>query len=341
MAYKKSTTSEYLDSKGLSDLIKNDNGDLKLILIFGEEDFFIEKEMDIIKKKYLSEGAEQMDYVKLDLAGKEPDIEKIRENLELPAWMSSKRIVVVSDFAIPSDADNFVKLLSSVPDGSILVFTASKVDKRKKSVMTAFQKNGVIAELNYLDDDKSIKWISHFLSKSNITIDEEAAGSIVSRCDKSMRLISSEANKIMLYCIASGTSHVDMALVEEICPPDINGSVFNITDAVGQKDADTALTILNNLILMKEPTQRIRFMLLRHLKHLICAKELGNQSEIASRLKVQPFVAKKLMSQASRFNMDTLIMLFNECVREDSEIKHGNLDDRKSLESFMILACGK
>ena len=341
MAYKKSTTSEYLDSKGLSDLIKNDNGDLKLILIFGEEDFFIEKEMDIIKKKYLSEGAEQMDYVKLDLVGKEPDIEKIRENLELPAWMSSKRIVVVSDFAIPSDADDFVKLLSSVPDGSILVFTASKVDKRKKSVMTAFQKNGVIAELNYLDDDKSIKWISHFLSKSNITIDEEAAGSIVSRCDKSMRLISSEANKIMLYCIASGTSHVDMALVEEICPPDINGSVFNITDAVGQKDADTALTILNNLILMKEPTQRIRFMLLRHLKHLICAKELGNQSEIASRLKVQPFVAKKLMSQASRFNMDTLIMLFNECVREDSEIKHGNLDDRKSLESFMILACGK
>ena len=341
MAYKKSTTSEYLDSKGLSDLIKNDNGDLKLILIFGEEDFFIEKEMDIIKKKYLSEGAEQMDYVKLDLAGKEPDIEKIRENLELPAWMSSKRIVVVSDFAIPSDADNFVKLLSSVPDGSILVFTASKVDKRKKSVMTAFQKNGVIAELNYLDDDKSIKWISHFLSKSNITIDEEAAGSIVSRCDKSMRLISSEANKIMLYCIASGTSHVDMALVEEICPPDINGSVFNITDAVGQKDADTALTILNNLILMKEPTQRIRFMLLRHLKHLICAKELGNQSEIASRLKVQKKKKKKLMSQASRFNMDTLIMLFNECVREDSEIKHGNLDDRKSLESFMILACGK
>lgn len=341
MAYKKSTTSEYLDSKGLSDIIKNDKGDLKLILMFGEEDFFIEKEMEIIKKKYLSEGAEQMDYVKLDLAGKEPDIEKIRENLELPAWMSSRRIVVVSDFAIPSDADELVRLISSVPEGSLLVFTAAKVDKRKKSVMTAFAKHGVVAELDYLEEEKSVKWISHFLSKCNITIDVEAASSIVSRCDKSMRLISSEANKIMLYCIASKTSNVDLALVEEICPPDINGSVFNITDAVGQKDADTALRILNNLIIMKEPTQRIRFMLLRHLKHLICAKDLGDQTKIASRLKVQPFVAKKLVSQASRFNMDTLIMLFNECIREDSEIKHGNLDDRKSLESFIVLACGK
>jgi DNA polymerase-3 subunit delta len=341
MAYKKNTTSEYLDSKGLSDLIKNDNGDLKLILIFGEEDFFIEKELEIIKKKFLSEGAEQMDYVKLDLAGKEPDIEKIRENLELPAWMSSRRIVLVSEFAVPSDADDLIKLLSSVPDGSLLVFTASKVDKRKKSVMNAFSKYGVIAELNYLEEEKSVKWISHFLSKSNITIDVEAATSIVSRCDKSMRLISSECNKIMLYCIASKTSNVDLALVEEICPPDINGSVFNITDAVGQKDANTALSILNNLLIMKEPTQRIRFMLLRHLKHLICAKELGNQSEIASRLKVQPFVAKKLASQASRFSMDMLLMLFHECVKEDNEIKHGNLDDRKSLESFIVLACGK
>ncbi|MCR5528544.1 MAG: DNA polymerase III subunit delta [Saccharofermentans sp.] len=341
MAYKKNTTSEYLDSKGLSDLIKNDNGDLKLILIFGEEDFFIEKEMEIIKKKYLSEGAEQMDYVKFDMAGKEPDIEKIRENLELPSWLSSKRIVVVADFSIPSDTDEFVSLLASVPNGSLLVFTASKVDKRKKSVMTAFSKNGVIAELNYLEDEKSVKWISHVLSKSSITIDEEAATSIVSRCDKSMRLISSETNKILLYCTGTNTGHVDIGLVEQICPPDIGGSVFNITDAVGQKDARTALDILNNLLMMKEPTQRIRFMLMRHLKHLICAKELGNQSEIASRLKVQPFVAKKLVSQSSRFNMDALIMLFNECSREDSEIKHGNLDDRKSLESFIVMACGR
>lgn len=341
MAYKKNTTSEYLGSKGLSDIIKNDQGSLKLILMFGEEDFFIEKEMEIIKKKYLSEGAEQMDYVKLDLAGKEPDIEKIRENLELPSWLSQKRIVVVSDFAIPSDADEFVKLLSSVPDGSLLVFITSKVDKRKKSVMNAFTKYGVVAELNYLDEDKSSLWITQVLGKNKITIDEEAASSIVSRCDKSMRLISSEVSKIVLYCAASKTVHVDINLVEQICPPDINGSVFNITDAVGQKDVNTALLILNNLIIMKEPTQRIRFMLMRHLKHLICAKELNDQAQIASRLKVQPFVAKKLLSQSSRFNLNTLIMLFQECVKEDGEIKHGNLDDRKSLESFIVLACGQ
>ena len=341
MAYRKEKSSEYLDSKGLSDLIKNDDGKVRLYLIFGEEDFFIDKEIEIIKKKYLGEGAETMDSVKLDFAGKEFDIEKIRENLELPPWMSSKRLVFVKSFEFPSDADAVIKLISEVPDSSVLVFVTEKVDKRKKSIMNAFKKNGAIAELNYLDDDKSCKWIAGVLSKAGIQIDMQAALSIVSRCDSSMRKISSEVNKILMYCVGEKVTFVDMELVERICPPDIGGSVFNITDAVGQGDAAKALMILNNLIMMKEPTQRIRFMLLRHLKQLICAKDLGDAGKIASRLKVQPFVAGKLLTQSSRFQMNTLLMLFNECVKEDYEIKHGTLDDRKSLESFIILACGK
>ena len=35
MAYRKEKTSEYLDSKGLSDLIKNDDGNIRVFLIFG------------------------------------------------------------------------------------------------------------------------------------------------------------------------------------------------------------------------------------------------------------------------------------------------------------------
>ena len=104
MAYRKEKTSEYLDSKGLSDLIKNDDGNIRVFLIF----------------------------------------------------------------------------------------MTDKVDKRKKSLMNAFKKYGAIAELNYLEDDKSCKWIAGVLGKAGITIDMPAALSVVSRCDSSMRKISSE-----------------------------------------------------------------------------------------------------------------------------------------------------
>ena len=121
----------------------------------------------------------------------------------------------------------------------------------------------------------------------------------------------------------------------------LKGSVFNITDAVGSGDAQTALSILENLIIMKEPAIKIRFMLMRHLKQLICAKDLGRKDAIISRLKLQPFIADKLLRQANRFSMDTLLKLYIECSRQDMEIKHGNLDPRHSLESFIILSCGK
>ncbi len=343
MAYskKKEKDSSILDIKALGDQIKNDSGNTSLYLIYGEEDFFIDMSVSSIKKKYLGEGAEAMDFVKLDFGGKDLIPDDIASNIELPPWLSDKRIVHVTNFSIPSDTDNLVKVLSHVPDSSILIFTASSFDKRKKNLFSAFKDNGVVAESSFLEEDKLIAWINRAFSRNSISIDPQAALSIVSRCDSSMRLISSEVSKITMYCQGMGTSSVNEAIVEELCPPDIKGSVFNITDAVGSGDVATALNILDNLIVQKEPAIKIRFMLMRHLKQLICAKDLGRKDVIISRMKVQPFVAEKLLRQSGRFSMDLLTKLFIECSRQDMEIKHGNLEPRQSLESFIVLACGK
>lgn len=343
MAYSKKTEkdSSIFDIKALGEHIKTNSESTSLYLIFGEEDFFIDMSVASIKKKYLGEGAETMDFVKLDYGGKDCVVDDILSNIELPPWLSPKRIVHVTNFSFPSEPDELIKALSSIPDTSILIFTTPSFDKRKKSLLNAFKKNGVVAESLYLDDDKLMAWISKSLSKFGLTSNPQAMLSIVSRCDSSMRQISSEVNKIVLYCQGSNETNVTEDTVEMLCPPDIKGSVFNITDAVGSGDAQTALSILENLIIMKEPAIKIRFMLMRHLKQLICAKDLGRKDAIISRLKLQPFIADKLLRQANRFSMDTLLKLYIECSRQDMEIKHGNLDPRHSLESFIILSCGK
>ncbi len=342
MAYSKKTEKDpsILDIKALGERIKTSSSD-SLFLIYGEEDFFIEMSVASIKKKYLGEGAEAMDFVKLDFGGKELVVDDIASNTELPPWLSEKRIIHVANFQFPSETDNLVNIIKKVPDSSVLIFTCESFDKRKKSLYNAFKDNGVVAESAFLDESKLIAWISRAFSKNSITIDPNSALSIVNRCDKSMRLISSEVTKIILFCQGSNESVVTMEMVEDLCPPDINGSVFNITDSVGSGDVATALKILDNLIVQKEPPIKIRFMLMRHLKQLICAKDLGRKDDIVKRLKVQPFVADKLLRQSNRFSMDMLTKLYIECSRQDMEIKHGNLEPRQSLESFIVLSCGK
>ena len=341
MAYgKKKTDTDFIDIKALGNTIKTDDGSIRVFLITGEEDFFIDMTVASIKKKYLAPGSESMDYVKLDLGGKVLDVEKVENNISIPPWLSTKRIVHVTNCTFDSkDTESTEKLISNVPSFGILIFTLKDIDKRKKKLVNAFKENGVMALIDYMDSDSLISWIRKKLGQSNITIDTASCESIISRCEKSMRLITSEVSKLQLYCDGASITNIDENVVELVCPPDMQGNIFKIMDAVGQGNPSSALLQLNNLISLKEPPIRIRVMLTRHFRQLICAKEIGDARELVSRIKVQDFQARKLISQASRFQMAKLIRLYNLCATYDLEIKSGKANDRQSLESFVIMAC--
>ena len=113
--------SSFLNAFTVGEFIKNDDGSNKTYLPFGEEEFYIEKAEIALRRKYLAEGAESMDYVKLDPSSKDFSTDKIRENAELPPWLSSKRIVLVKGDSLfdKLDSDKFPGLVKAVPERSI------------------------------------------------------------------------------------------------------------------------------------------------------------------------------------------------------------------------------
>ena len=338
-SYSKSKVdNDFLTLKQLGEKIKTDDS-VKLFLIVGEEDFFIDLSVKSIKDRYLSAGAESMDYVKLDFNGKSIDCDKVSENLNIPPWLSTKRIVLVDNCTFDSkDQDKTESLLSSIPSGNILIFTLKEFDKRKKKLFAAFKNNGVIAKIDYLDEDTLISWITRKLGKESITITTSACQSLISRCERSMRNVAGECNKLILYCNGIKENSVDDQTVELVCPPDMQGNIFKIMDCVGEGNAAMALIGVNNLINLKEPPIRIRFMLARHFKQLLCAKDLNDSRELSSRMHLMDFQSQKLIKQSRRFSMERLLYLYSECARIDTDIKQGLADDRQSLESFIIMA---
>lgn len=348
-----------LAPKQLSELIKTGEYP-RCILIYGEEEFLMDQFLGIVKRKCIAEGAETMDYVKIDCEGKEMDPEQVRANIELPAWMSPKRVVYVKNADIfgkkdtdrkkkgdtdkkekndKTDVEKIEKLLKDVPDTGILIISTSKIDNRKKALLKAFTDNGVVSEFAFQPEDKLSNTISKKLARSGLRADEETLLSIVSRCNKSLRLIDGEVNKIVLYCQGAGMDTVTMDVVEDLCPPDIQGKIFQITDAIGARNAQAALIYTDNLIKTKEPLPRIRVMIARQIKLLICAKEIGNKDEIIKRLKVQDFVARNLLKQSRNFNHDKLIKIYMDLYQADADIKKGLADERMSLDTLIVKAC--
>lgn len=344
--------SDIIDVSSFNRILK-DNTDFKTVFLFGEEEYLISSAISGMKKMYLSPEGDQMDCCTLDYDNKSVPVNDlltdIESNLMIPPWMSRKRLVIVKNVDLFQYSSNDkdltergAKIISSIPRESLLIFVAEKVDKRKKAVLNMFMKNGYVVEVNFMDEDKLSLYIRKQLSKSGISIDDASVSSLISRSDKRLRQVITEINKLVLYCEGKGIKSINETLIENICPPDIRGTVFNITDAIGSGDVSQALrildTLLKNLLVSKEPPIKIRAMFTKHIKQLICAKEIGNEREIIAQMKVHPFVAKKINNQARNFSMNSLLDLYARCAKVDADIKHGLMEERQGLEMLIILS---
>lgn len=325
--------------------IKNKNLP-SLVLIYGKEDYFLENSVKLIRKEYVAEGCEQMDYVKINYESKGFSLDPILDNAQLPPWMSSKRVVLVRNSGIFSVADPkkeladaFEKFAKTIPESTLVVFWEDTIDKRKKAIMKVFETNGLVFESPELKEFEISDKLAGLLKRYNMTIDGEAMSSLISRIDKSMRLALNELSKILIYCQASNISHIDMSIIDLLCPPDVSGTIFVLTDTLATGNTGYALTIVDNLISNKEPIARIKFMLSKHIRQLICAKELKSQSKIVEALGVHPVTAKKLAEQAPKFSMDKLLNLYSACVKSDFDFKQGKIDERHSLDILLVMAC--
>ena len=343
MAKTKTLPKGVLDSRQMFAKIKKEPGSLGLVLLYGTENYMIDGAVSMLRKAFLGEGAEDMDYAVIDTrTGDKFDMGKLEELISMPPWMSEKRLIIVKQSGVPgrelSEKDQ--EILKNIPSSAAVVFCEETVDSRKKA-FKAFQQYGTVASMSGFEETELTSWISNRFAKDNLRIGFEAADSMSSRCAGSMMELVNEINKVTLYCQGKGYPEVTPEIVELCCPPDLSGKIFDIMDACGSGNAATALGTLDKLIANKEPMARIRVSIVNHIKALIMAKDAGNADILIERTGMNDFRARKLVSQARNFSLKGLISLYLAASDSDSEFKHGLIDERYSLEIILVKASAR
>lgn len=321
--------------------LNQDMDQMRLIVLYGDEPYLAEGTISMLKKKLIAEGAEDMDMSVIDTrAGSRFTFDLLEEMALSPAWMSAKRLVVVrKSGAFDKELDERQeKILRDIPSGALVVFVEDSLDSRRKAFKTIVS-FAVITQMNKMDLPECTSWISKRFNKLGLEITTDATASMASRCDLSLTMLSREISKVALFCRAEGIKNIDFKVVDSLCPPDLSSSVFDIMDACGSGNAQKALGTLDKLIRTREPVQRITFTLINHLRKLIVAKDIGDPYELKAKLGILPFQADKFLREASGFTMPELIDLYKYAVTADSNVKHGEIDERTSLEILIIKAC--
>ncbi len=174
--------------------------------------------------------------------------------------------------------------------------------------------------------------------KRGLDLPEDVAEDLTARClEDKMRLLQ-ETEKLALYVGDDTATHDDVAA---LCPPDVRSNIFAFVDALAAGERDRALRLLEDLISTGEPPLRLTFMIRRQFQLVARARALLDrgtpQREIASILKVPPFVARKLDEQGRKLEDEDLEYALAAIRDLESGLKGGsNLPDEFQVEMIVL-----
>ncbi len=374
MSFDKQKEDKSLDI--LKDDIKN-NRIRKVYLFYGPEQYMSKHYTGIIEKALLTEELKLFNKVVLE--GKLEQSSIISNCETMPAF-SDKKIVLVKNSGLfkaqkkqaetennPADDSNnnegsgmkadsgkkiagekksgsnkkvdnsFLEYLEDLPGHVCLIFVENEIDKRLK-IVDAIKKAGLVVEFPWQKPDELVRWVIRIFRAAGKEISTETAAIFINDCEPGMTEIMNEIEKLKAY--TGDKKDVTQEDLLKITIKSIKSKIFDITDSIVSKDTKTALKLYNDMLILKEPVQKIFFMITRQLRQLLQAKLMKskgcNNDEIAKGMGLTPYIASKVLKQAGGFTVVKLKKLMESALEMDVAVKTGKLKDEAAVELLII-----
>jgi DNA polymerase-3 subunit delta len=242
----------------------------------------------------------------------------------LDTWNAAQKAVVVDYLQNPSP-------------GSDLVLIGKKLGARERLLSTV-KKEGEVHTFEQPTGKALVRWLVGHAKKQGLDLPEDVAEDLTARCSGDKMRLLKETEKLALYVGDGTATHEDVAA---LCPPDVQSNIFAFVDSLAAGERDRALRLLEDLIGTGEPPLRLTFMIRRQFQLVARARALLDrgipQREIASILKVPPFVARKLEEQGRNLDEGDLERALALIQTLESGLKGGsNLSENLQVEMTVL-----
>jgi DNA polymerase III subunit delta len=317
-----------------------------IIFLYGEDDYRSIGKLTEIKNKFLEKNKEGASLFVFDFVEKDWNIQEVILSISSGGLFTSKKLAIIKNVfsAKKGFADeNFDKFLKNEAkkDKSdlILVFWEGGKIKKSEKPYKLLQKIAKCQEFELLEGPKLKNWIIGNIEKAGegkITIGNEAAERLVVFVGNDLNLLSREIEKLVSFRDKGEVSAADIDLLVK---SKIDTDIFKTVDALARGDKKTALALLHNHLESGEDPFYLLSMYFYQFRNLVKVKPLAekntSQHEIASKLKMHPFVVRKSLEQTRNFSWEKLKSLYNNLCEIDFESKTGKTDIELALDKFV------
>ena len=257
---------------------------------------------------------------------------------ETMPFFADRRLIVVENSGFFKNATpELADYIKNMPETACFIFVESEVDKRGK-MYKAVKDKGRAVEMGRQDEKMLLYWLAGMVKKEGKQIKESTARYLVAKTGTDMENLEKEMEKLFSYTL--GQTEITVQDVDEICTTQVTNKIFDMVEAVAAKQQKQALDYYYDLLALKEPPMRILYLLARQFKLLMEVKDLSGRGydkpQIAKTAGLHPFVAGKYIKQCRSFSKEELRSIMEEAANTEEMVKTGRLNDRMSVELFIV-----
>lgn len=323
-----------------------------IIFIYGSDSYRSRQKLNELKNKFINEvdpTAQSLNVIE----GKSATVKDISEKISTGSLFVKKRMVVIEDvFENKSDKvlgeiESFLKSRPESKNGdedNIIIFKEgdlnnknTKLKKEAKKLFDFLLKQKYVIECKTLSGSQLNNFVKEETEKLKRKINPNAINTLIAYTNSDIWRISSELHKLAMS--VNEGEEISDKLVKEIVNPAIDENIFALTDAISARNKRLALKLLEEQYIAGLSEDYVLAMLLRQFKILLRIKSavLSNLSatQIASELKMHPYVVKKSLTQVGAFELEDLKGKLNDLLTLDFMNKTGQGELKGDLALFL------
>jgi len=307
----------------------------KVYLIYGEEDYFINKEIDKIKKEYIDYEVVNYDMTLNNIS------DALEDALMGSLFSSNKLIICTNSFFltgtkcdIDHKIDDLFKYLTIESDNILVLSVNSDTLDNRKKIVKELNKHKVI-KCDKLKPSELNKFIKDYCKEYEYKINEDAVSLMLERLNDNLYIITSELDKMFLYKEDKVITKSDVSLVTSRV---INTNIFDLINAIVEKNIDESLFVYDDLMLINEEEIKLivtlanQFRLIYQVKSMF--KSGYSEMDISKSLGVHPYRIK--LANGVSISMDNALKILRRLALLDENIKTGKADKRSAFFEFIL-----
>ena len=264
------------------------------------------------------------------------DFDKIYESMQtLPVFADKKLTIVNLTNAKKKDISNldtFTNNIDSIPQDSYIVLilgtnSIEGIDKTKFKVVDTAS----------ADDAFLLNRISLVVTKgAKKAIDKTAASLLIEYSNRDLGKITTEAKKLVAY--VGDSPSITVNDVKAIVEKTLDFQIYELTNALGKKDAVTTYTIINSMKEKKGEFQGVVGLIYNYFRRLlhVSLSKGRDVASIAQDLGVKEGAIKFAMSQEKMFGAMKLKNICDLCMKYDYETKRTITTLDNAVETIIL-----